>query len=179
MKRVLMRSTIVAATLLLATAAFGQQTGAAAPVPTAIVSARTIFISNGGSDAGLFPSPFSGDENRPYDELYKALQGDSHYQLVSDPAQADLVLELRLLAPYGPTNPNKVQGASNPQPQFRLKVYEGRTHYVLWTLTQAISSAILQKTHDRNFDDALNYLVTEFEGLGHGQNAGAATVAGP
>jgi hypothetical protein len=160
---------------MLATAAFGQQTssGAAGPIPAAIVSAHTIFVSNGGSDAGLFPSPFSGDENRPYNELYRELQADPHYQLVSDPAQADLVLELRLLAPYGPTNANKVQGAANPQPQFRLEIYEGRTHYVLWTLTQSIPTAILQRTHDRNFDDALTQVVKDFEALG--QNSAAAS----
>lgn len=162
--------------LVMATATFGQQTPASAggPVPAAILSAKTIFISNGGSDAGLFPSPFSGDENRPYDEFYKGLQMDSHVQLVSDPAQADLVLELRLLAPYGPTNANKVQGAANPQPQFRLKIYEGTTHYVLWTLTQSIPVAILQKTHDRNFDDALTQLVKDFEALGQTAPAAAS-----
>lgn len=150
---------------LLPAAAFGQQTSTPGPVPAAIVSAHTIFISNGGSDAGLFPSPFSGDANRPYDELYKALQADSHYQLVSDPSQADLVLELRLLAPPGPTNPNKAHGAADPEPQFRLVIYDRRTHYVLWALTQPIHWAILQRTHDRNFEDALNVLVKNFEAL--------------
>jgi hypothetical protein len=171
MNRVIVRSTVAAGALLVATAAVGQQTSAAGPVPAAIISAKTIFISNGGSDAGLFPSPFSGDESRPYDEFYKALQGDTHYQLVSDPAQADLVLELRLLAPYGPTNANKSEGAANPQPQFRLKVYERTTHYVLWTLTQSIPMAILQKTHDRNFDEAITHLVGAFEELGQGKPA--------
>jgi len=179
MNKLLLGSTIGMA-LLAAMAAAGQQTspGAAAPVPAAILSAKTIFVSNGGSDAGLFPSPFSGDENRPYNEFYRALQADSHYQLVSDPAQADLVLELRLLAPYGPTNPNKAQGASNPEPQFRLEVYEGRTHYVLWTVTDSIRWAVLQKTHDRNFDDALSRVVKDFEALGQAQTAATAATSG-
>jgi hypothetical protein len=176
MNRILVRSTVIAA-LALATAAFGQSTasGAAAPVPAAIVSAHTLFVSNGGSDAGLFPSPFSGDTNRPYNEFYKALQADSHYQLVSDPAQADLVLELQLLAPLGPSNPNKAQGAPDPEPQFRLVIYDRKTHYALWTLTRSIRWAVLKKTHDHNFEDALTHLVKDFEGLGQAQSAATAS----
>ncbi len=178
MIRLLIRASL-AATLLLAASALAQQIppGTTGPIPAAIVSAKTVFISNGGSDAGLFPSPFSGDQDRPYNQFYKALQKDGHDQLVSDPSQADLVLELRLQAPYGPSNPNKAQGASDPEPQFRLEIYDRRTHYVLWTLTQPIGWAILQKTHDRNFDNALNELVSAFESLGQAQATPAATPA--
>lgn len=165
MKQTLLRSTVAVA-LLLATAAFGQTSpGATGPVPAAIVSAHTIFISNGGSDAGLFPSPFTGDADRPYNEFYQALKADSHYQLVADPGQADLVLELRLIAPLGPTQPNKAQGAADPEPQFRLVIYDRKTHYVLWTLTRRIHWALLQQSHDRNFDDAITELVKDFEAL--------------
>ncbi|HTV82380.1 MAG TPA: hypothetical protein VME18_07000 [Acidobacteriaceae bacterium] len=170
MNKVLLRS-IIATLLLVATAAFGQQTGAAAPVPAAFLSARTIFISSGGSDAGPFPSPFSGDENRACDEFCRELQARSHYQIVSDSAQADFVPELRPLAPCRLTKANKVQGAADPRPQFRLEICQGRTHYVPRTLTQSIPAAILQKTHDRNFDEGLTQVVKDFEAPG--QTAGA------
>ncbi|HZL50418.1 MAG TPA: hypothetical protein VFC37_05650 [Terracidiphilus sp.] len=48
---------------------------------------------------------------------------------------------------------------------FRLVIYDIKTHYVLWALTEAIDAANLQKTHDRNFDDALTRLVLDFESL--------------
>src|SRR5215469_14420824 len=83
------------------------------PVPPALTSAKTAFLSNGGADSGLFPSPFSGDTNRPYAEFYTALQSSGAFQLVSDPTQADLVLELQLLAPTGPTNANKQNGTAD------------------------------------------------------------------
>jgi len=139
------------------------QTSNPAPVPPAIAAAKTIFISNAGADSGLFPSPFSGDPSRGYTEIYTALQHSGLYQIVSDPSQADLVLELKLTAPYGPSSPNKAEGASDPRPMFSLTVYDRSTHYVLWTLTQSINVALLQKTHDRNFDEALNALVSQFE----------------
>jgi len=60
---------------------------------------------------------------------------------------------------------NKVNGASDPVPMFRLVVYDAKTHFILWALTQSIEVAVLQKTHDRNFDDALNFILLEFESL--------------
>ena len=149
-----------AAALFTAEAAMAQT--AAGPVPQPIIAAKTIFVSNAGSDSGLFPTPFSGDQDRAYAEFYAALQKTGDYTLVSDPAQADLVLELRLTAPYGPTSPNKQNGASDPLPMFRLVIYDRKTHYVLWTITHSIEVAYLQKTHDRNFDDALSAILAQF-----------------
>jgi hypothetical protein len=153
----------IAAALLAATAsaqmpAYDQ----AGPVPPAITAAKSIFVSNAGSDSGLFPSPFSGDPDRPYTEFHAALKATGDYTLVIDPAQADLVLELRLVAPYGPTSPNKQNGASDPLPMFRLVVYDGKTHFVLWTFTRSIDFAYLQKTHDKNFDAALADVLNQF-----------------
>lgn len=132
------------------------------PVPPALMSARTIFVSNAGSDSGLFPQPFTGDPDRPYTEFFQALRATGDFMLVADPAQADLVLELRLTAPYGPSNPDKQYGASDPLPMFRLVIYDGKTHFVLWTITRSVDVAILQKTHDKNFDLALSDILDGF-----------------
>lgn len=125
------------------------------PVPPGLLAAKTVFVSNAGSDSGLFPSPFSGSPARPYAEFCAALKATGDYTLVTDPGQADLVLELQLTAPYGPSDANKVAGAADPLPMFRLVVYDRKTHFILWTLTESIESAVGQKIHDRTFDDAL------------------------
>jgi hypothetical protein len=135
----------------------------AGPVPPAILRAKKLFVSNAGSDSGLFPEPFSGDPNRPYTEFYNALKATGRYQLVDGPALADLVLEVRLLAPAGPQVPNKVNGASDPLPMLRLVVYDRETHYVLWAITESVEEAVLQKTHDRNLDLAIDATVRDFE----------------
>lgn len=132
------------------------------PVPPAILAAKTIFVSNAGSDSGLFPSPFSGDRDRAYTQFYAALKATGHFVLVGDPAQADLVLELRLTAPYGPTEPDKSKGAAYPLPMFRLVVYDRKTHYALWTFTHSVDVAYRQKSHDKNFDDALAAILQQF-----------------
>ena len=134
-------------------------------VPPALLAAKTIFLSNGGADSGLFPQPFSGDPNRGYDALRAALVSSGKHELVDDPAQADLVLELQLTAPNGPSSGNKQKGASDPLPMFRLTIYDRPTHYVLWALTESIDVALLQKTHDKNFDQAVADLALDFDQL--------------
>ena len=135
------------------------------PVPPGIHAAHKIFVSNAGADSGLFPSPFSGDPDRAYNQLYAGLKAWGQYQLVSGPAQADLVLEIQVTAPNGPTNGSKQNGASDPVPMMRLVIYDENTHFVLWTITRSIQVALLQKTHDRNFDDALTSILVQFEAL--------------
>jgi hypothetical protein len=149
---------------LFSLAAFGQLPTVVTPgpVPFALTSAKTAFVSNAGADSGLFPHPFTGDTNRAYSEFYSNLKSSGQFALVDDPSQADLVLELRLVAPYGPTGANKQNGTADPLPMFRLTVFDRKSHYALWTVTESIAVANLQKTHDRNFDDALDAVLTEF-----------------
>lgn len=133
------------------------------PVPPALTNAKTLFVSNAGADSGLFPQPFSGDPDRPYSEFYAGLKAFGKFELVADPSEADLVLEVQLTAPNGPTKGSKVNGASDPVPMLRLVIYDRKTHYVLWAVTESIDIAYRQKTHDRNFDEAVTALLNDFE----------------
>jgi hypothetical protein len=154
------------AAFLFAAAANAQASPSAAslaPVPPALLNAKTVFISNAGADSGLFPHPFSGDPDRPYNQFYSAMQSWGRYQLVADPSEADLVFELQLIAPPGPSSGNKVNGASDPVPMFRLAIYDRKSHYVLWALTESITIAFLQKTHDNNFDQALATIMLDLK----------------
>jgi hypothetical protein len=155
---------LLSAAMLFTVPSLAQQSAppAAAPVPPAILSASRIFISNAGADAGLFPSPFSDTPERGYNQFYAALKTQGSYQLVNDPSQADLVLELRLTVPYGLSNADRQKGDSAHQPMFRLSVYDAKTHYVLWAFTESIEPAYLQKSHDHNFDVALAAIVRDF-----------------
>lgn len=125
------------AVLLIAAAAQAQMPvyNEAGPVPPAIASAKSIFVANAGSDVGLFPHPFTGDEDRGYTEFYAALKATGDFVMAGDRSQADLVLELRLTAPKGPSIPDKSAGQADPLPQFKLVIYDRKTHYVLWTIT--------------------------------------------
>lgn len=161
---------VLSVALFSAAAALAQQSDAptAGPVPPAILTAKSIFVSNAGADSGLFPSPFSGDPSRGYSQLYTALKSMGQFELVADPIQADLVLEIKLTAPSGPAwnkEVNKVNGAADPLPMFRLVIYDRKSHFILWTLTQSIGDAVGQKNHDRNFDAAIQVMVEKFQQL--------------
>lgn len=157
----------LAAITLVVVSIHGQDLAAstAAPVPAAILNAKRVFVSNAGSDSGLFPHPFSGDPDRGYNQLYFALKSTKQWDLSNSPSDADLVLELQLTAPYGPSNADKQKGASDPLPMFRLAVYDAKSHFLLWAMTEAIEPANLQKTHDHNVDEALRALLGDFEAL--------------
>ena len=153
----------------------GVAAGGAGPVPPQIFSAKRIFVSNGGADSGLFPHPFSGTPERAYGAFYAAVQGWGRYEMVSSPREAELVAELQLISPSGPANANKQKGASDPLPFFRLVIFDRETHFALWTFTETIEAANLQKTHDRNFDDALAALAADLKKLAGASAATAST----
>ena len=148
--------------MFLSQALMGQGAGSeSSRVPAAIVNAKSVFVSNCGSDAGLFPEPFSGDPNRGYFAFIRALRDAHTLEVVDDPAQADLVLEIHLSAPMGPIHMSKQLGSADALPFHKLTIYDRKTHFVLWTITEPIEIAILQKTHDRNFDQALSHVVDD------------------
>lgn len=127
------------------------------PVPTAILAANKIFLSNSGASSLVY----SGDQNRAYNQLYAALQGSGFFQLVEDPSDADLVLDLQ------------IYDSSPGSATFRLLIYDRKTHFLLWTLLEPISVCARQKTCDSNFDEALSVLLLNFEKLA-GKSPGAA-----
>jgi hypothetical protein len=127
------------------------------PVPPAILAAKKIFLSNSGASSSFY----SGDQNRAYNQLYAGLQGSGFFQMVGDPSDADLVLELQFSEP--------VPGSTT----FRLLIYDRKTHFLLWTLLEPITICARQKTCDSNFDEALSVLLLNFEKLA-GKSPGAA-----
>ena len=155
---------VVCAALLTAVAVTAQKPAATprAPIPSAIVSAKTIFLANAASDNGMFPSPFSGDADRAYNQFYAALKASGKFDLVTDPKDADLVLELHL---ENTINLSTMQRPTPVSPIFRLAVYDRKSHFLLWETTEWIEFATLQKTHDRNFDQALSALSDDFLSL--------------
>ena len=154
-----------AVVLVAAPCLHGQAKSAQSLVPAAILNAKTVFVSNGGSDGGLYPEPFSGDANRPYFEFVEQLEHLGKYQLALDPSQADLVMQIQLEAPTGPEHNSKQLGAADFLPFFKLTIFDCKTRFVLWTVTEPIEFAVLQKTHDKNFDTALAHLADDVKAL--------------
>jgi hypothetical protein len=169
-KLFLLARPIIFAALVSAVAVTAQKDAAppAAPVPSAILSSQKIFISNCGADPRLFAGSrafkqwgISGNTNRPYDQFYAALKATGHYKLVDDPTDADVVLELSFYLP-----PQVVAiDEGYPDPLLQLVIYDRKTHYVLWTLTNTLEFASTEKNRERNFSDAILAVAAQFDQL--------------
>ena len=147
----------VAIALSLAISAVAQQgkAPAPAPVPTQIPSAQKVFISNAGGasfETVIDATVFDGGPERPYNQFYAAIKDWGRYELVSNPAEADLVLEISWqLTDTGLRLP--VLG------QLQLTVIDPKTHVTLWNLTQYVRGAVLLGNRDKNFDLAMTTIV--------------------
>jgi hypothetical protein len=122
----------------------GQSLAQQAPVPVAIRNAKTVFLSN----TGRIEFNVGGGSNRLYVGLYNALQAGGGLTAVSDPGTADLILE-----PYF------------KDLSLQLKIYDSRTHFLLWTLDQGVKVCNLQKTCDQNLDQAIANLAIQMKDL--------------
>jgi hypothetical protein len=146
-----------------AQAAWAQQPAdpAPAPMPVQIAAAKKVFISNASRESNVPP----GVSELTYNEFYAAMKSWGAYELMSAPAEADLILEIRFNYVLGPTNVMNGVGSSSLYQQFRLVVLDPKTHVVLWALTQSIQGAFRQTTGRKNFDLAMAALVENVKKL--------------
>jgi hypothetical protein len=132
-----------------------------APVPTQIAAAQKVFISNAGGESfeTVFDETvFNGGPDRPYNEFYAEMKSWGRYEVVSSPADADLVLEISwALTDTGLRLP--VLG------QLRLVVIDPKTHVTLWNFTEYVRGALLLGNRDKNFDQAMNTVVARMKAL--------------
>src|SRR5215469_1703280 len=133
-----------------------------APIPPLILTAKKVFIANGGGDESLFDMPqYTGGPDRLYNEFYAAMKSWGRYELVGGPGEADLVFEIRLtMVQPMQSEPLREQ---NPRydSQFRLVIRDAKTHETLWGLTEHAQTAILQGNRDKNFEQTLAAILSE------------------
>jgi hypothetical protein len=126
-----------------------------APVPPRIASAKKVFISNAGEQRN--PSgdlSFNGGPDRVYNQFYAAMKDWGRYELVPDPADADMVLEICLAdRPQGPYN------------DVRLVLVDPRTHITLWTFSEHAEYAGRQKTREASLERALSLISDDLKKL--------------
>jgi hypothetical protein len=144
---------------LAAPLAQAQAVAADAPVPTQIASAKTVFISFGGADASLFPGFYSGAPDRVYSEFYSAMKAWGQYDLVLQPADADLVMQIRLID-------LPADGAGGHPPVFQVTLLDPKTHVVLWVTDDYLKQAFALKKHrDRLFNESMSGVIDHLKAL--------------
>jgi hypothetical protein len=125
-----------------------------APVPPAVIEAKTAFVSNGGQEGNfqmVRDSWYSGGPNRAYNQFYAAMKAWGHFKLVPSPAEADVVFEISF--------DNRESDVS----QFKVVFIEPKTHVTLWTLTRNIEPAGMAKNREKNYDIAMSALVNDLK----------------
>ena len=137
-----------------ATSGIAQQAAgmaAPAPVPSQIVTAHKVFVSNEGYDS-IAREAFerAHQRNRPYNDFYAAMKNWGRYELVTSPADADLVFAIRFSAPI--VNCDKLTSFA---PQLQLTILDARTHFALWSMMDPVQGAYRKNTWDKNFTKAL------------------------
>ena len=162
------RIALISSVLLLSSISLlAQSNPPSAPLPAAITNAHRIFLGNAGDTDNQ-------DCLRAYNEFYLNLQSDAHYQLVLDPAAADLVLEL-----HYEVRPGEIVGHSSVDTafarQFRLVLIDPHTHTLLWNLTEVEDNAILQSNRNKNLDAAVHQLYYDFNALSQASAVNPAT----
>ena len=107
-----------------------------APVPLQISTAKKVFISNAPGDT---IAPAIGGNYSAYNQFYAAINGLGQYELVSSPAEADLVFEISFtnsLAGVGGTSSTGCSSSSNPM--LRLVIVDPKTQVPLWWFSEQI-----------------------------------------
>jgi hypothetical protein len=132
-----------------------------APLPSQILTARKVFISNAGGLLDL--NIVSGDPKRDYNQFYAAMQTWGHYSLVGSPAEADLVVQISII--YIPR-----LNFTEPFPSFRVALLDPKSNVTFWVLDEFLVdkptfSMILKKNRDKVFDEAIEKLVSDLKAL--------------
>jgi hypothetical protein len=162
LQKIVAVSVVLAMTLLPVMGQSAKQ-APSAPVPSQILSAKRIFIANAGGDEMAGDDPvFSGGPARAYNQFHAAMKSWGHFDIVASPAEADLLFEVQqdvsAVTPFGKTSSSYI-------PQFRLKIRDPKTNALLWGFNVHAEFGIGQGASDRNFDQAINHLVAEVQGL--------------
>ncbi len=126
-----------------------------APLPTAILTAKSVFVANaGGSDLA-------------FDTVYSELKSWARYALVDDPAKSDLVFEVSFgedgSGAHVYTNAGTGMTYSYHVYLVRLAIIDSKTKTVLWRSFEKPESARRDKNREKNLIKSAGTLVTNLK----------------
>lgn len=134
--------------MILGPSAFAQVANMApsAPIPAQILNGKTAFISYAGvelSSLSAYIESHTGSANGLYNEFYADIKDWGKYRLVDAPADADLILEIKLV---WQEHPRIVT-----DPDLRLRIRDPKTGIVLWEFMEPMTAgsgrAATRRTH--------------------------------
>lgn len=170
------------------------QVAPVAPIPSQILTAKKVFISNAGVEfawnresAWNGEPTWSGGLTRPYNQLYATIKNWGQYELLAAPVDADIVIEISVIDPVVGGTVLSQNGGSSDTPQFKLVLLDPKTRIVLWTIKEIVPvktiawngeiptqrgqleiremNRQIQESRDKNFDDGIDKLVADLKAL--------------
>ncbi|WP_213806233.1 hypothetical protein [Granulicella sp. dw_53] len=145
----------------------GAQTVSPAPLPAQLKTAQTILVAN----AGGFNNDYS---SQAYSSFYRSLEAWNHYHLTTTPNEAELALEL-----FVDSLSDTMKGDSWDQYFLRLNIRDVKTHIVLWSLSEPVDRAMLEKSFFKNIDKSAAALTKDLQSLVAETSIPASTVISP
>ncbi|MGB6483344.1 MAG: hypothetical protein WBE86_07650 [Candidatus Acidiferrales bacterium] len=132
-----------------------------APLPTIVVNAKKIFLSNGGGS------------NLAYDAFYSGMKEWGKYEIVGSPEEADLIVELSYRVEDEGTrvwsstntynNTTQVHSARVVDPQVILTIYDAKTKQSIWSETDHRRLARLEKNREKETVNSAERLVEDLK----------------
>jgi len=153
---------LVVLSLSLFSAAKNRKDVPLAPLPSPILGAKKVFLTNGGGS------------NLAYDALYSAMQKWGKYEIVGSPEAADVVIELAYrVEDHGTrvwsstntyTGQTQVHSRELIDPQLVLTIYDGKTRQSLWSTTDHRRLARREKNREKETINSAERLVEMLKG---------------
>jgi hypothetical protein len=132
-----------------------------APLPTVVVNAKKIFLSNGGGS------------NLAYDAFYAKMKEWGKYEIVGAPDEADLIVELSYRVDKGGTRvwsttntyekTTEVHSSQIVDPQVNVAIYDAKTKISLWSETDHRRLAKRQKNREKETVNSAERLVDDLK----------------
>lgn len=132
-----------------------------APLPTAVINAHKVFLSN------------RGGSNLAFDAFYQVMKTWGKYQIAGSPDDAELIIELSYEVVHEGTrvwsSTNTYDGTTQIHsrqiidPQVILTIYDARTKNSLWSTIDHRRLARLEKNREKEMINSAERLVEELQ----------------
>ena len=128
-----------------------------APLPASVISARKVFLTNGGGSALAF------------DEFYSQMKAWGRFEIVGSPSAADVVVELRYFVEDDGTRVSSVTNTDTGStqiisrrivdPQLSVNIYDAKSKDLLWSVTDHRRLARREKNREKETINSADRLV--------------------
>jgi len=139
-----------------------------APLPTAVVSAKRVFLRDGQTTSEFLTK---NGNALAFDSLYAQMKGWGKYTLVDSPKDADIIIELqyrpyaagsRSFGMYSPSSQTiNTRSVVIPAADFALVLYDAKSREQLWSVTDACRAARRVKNQQKEVVKSIGRLVED------------------